>query len=169
MMSAERPPRKSGLRGGLVTILLLAYSGVVLVVTLSPSQMDQAVQNGVVRLLAALHRNGLPESVGYGEIEFLANIAMFVPLGFMGALLFSSRWSWLALVGGAGFSVAVENIQRVFLAERVYSEWDIVANTMGALLGLIAAETLRSIVHRRDRRVIERALWFYERGLPIQP
>jgi len=146
--------------------ILLAYSGVILSITLSPTQLDVNYQNAVLRLLEVLHRNGVPQWFGYGEVEFLANVAMFVPFGFLVAILLPQRLSILTVLVGPGFSAFIENFQREFLSERVASVYDVYANSAGAIIGLALAATLRVVVHARDRKVIARAIWQYENGRP---
>jgi len=159
------PPR-SRLRHALAFSVLIAYTGFILVVTLSPSQLDISVQRFVLRFVEVLHRYGVPTWFGYGEVEFLANIAMFIPFGFILTLLFPVKWSWLAVVLSLMFSTGIELFQREFLDERIYDTRDIVANTLGSTVGFLVAAFLRSLVHARDKHVIARALWQAERGLP---
>lgn len=163
---SESPPGKSRLRLLVGLAILLAYSGVILSITLSPTQLDVNYQNAVLRLLEVLHRNGVPQWFGYGEVEFLANVAMFVPFGFLVAILLPQRLSILTVLVGPGFSAFIENFQREFLSERVASVYDVYANSAGAIIGLALAATLRVVVHARDRKVIARAIWQYENGRP---
>ena len=164
-MSSARAPRKSRLRLVVGLGILIAYTGVILMVTLSPTQLDVNYQNAVLRLLEVLHRNGVPSWFGYGEVEFLANVGMFVPFGFLVALLLPQRLSWLTVFVGPGFSAFIENFQREFLSERVASVYDVYANSAGAIIGFLLAVVLRAVVHQRDRRVVARAIWQYEQGL----
>lgn len=159
------PPPRSRFRLGFGLAVLGVYTLFILAVTLSPTQMDINYQNAVVRLIGVLHRNGVPEWFGYGEIEFLANIAMFVPFGFLIAILLPQKLSGLTVLVGPAFSAFVENFQREFLSERVASVYDVVANSAGAILGLVLAAILRGVVHARDRKVIARAIWEYQQGL----
>lgn len=161
----ERAPGRSGMRMVFGLSVLVLYTAFILVVTLSPTQMDVNYQNAVIRLLDALHRNGVPQWFGYGEVEFLANVAMFVPFGFLVAILLPQRLSILTVLVGPAFSGFVENFQRQFLDERVASIYDVYANSAGAIGGLILAALLRGVIHARDRRVIARAIWQYEQGL----
>lgn len=164
MTDTPAPPR-SRFRLAFGLAVLFAYTLFILSVTLSPTQLDVNYQNAVVRLLAALHRNGVPEWFGYGEVEFLANIAMFVPFGFLVAILLPQKLSALTILVGPAFSAFVENFQREFLSERVASLYDVYANSAGAIIGLLLASTLRAVVHARDRKVIARAIWQYEQGM----
>lgn len=165
MSLTGKAPRKSRLRLLIGLAILFAYSGLILAVTLSPTQMDVNYQNAVLRLIEVLHRNGVPTWFGYGEIEFLANVGMFVPFGFIVAILLPQRLSALTVLIGPGFSAFIEHFQGQFLSERVSSVYDIYANSAGAIIGFVLAATLRAIVHSRDRKVVARAIWQYEQGL----
>ncbi len=75
-------------------------------------------------------------------IKIVANMAMFMPLGFLLAGLFShaenggKKFIFLIPAAGAGFSLCIEVLQLMLL--RGVFEWDdMVSNTVGALLGLI--------------------------------
>jgi glycopeptide antibiotics resistance protein len=164
-MSGAVIPPKSGLRHALAVTVLVAYTVFILSVTLSPTQLDVSVQRLIIRFVDVLHRYGVPTWFDYAEVEFLANIAMFIPFGFMVALLFSVKFAWLAIVVSLFFSTGIEHIQREFLDDRIYDVRDIVANTLGGLIGFIIAAFLRAVVHARDRRIIARALWQEKRGL----
>lgn len=159
-------PAKSRLRHALALGVLIVYTGFILVVTLSPSQLDVSVQRFVIRFVEVLHRYGVPTWFGYGEVEFLANIAMFIPFGFIVTLLFPVPLSWLSVVASLLFSTGIELFQREFLDERIYDTRDIVANTLGSATGFVIAAFLRALVHSRDKRIIARALWQAGRGLP---
>jgi len=60
-------------------------------------------------------------------------------------------------------SVAIELVQGAVLDARVSSAQDVLANSLGALLGILVALAIRAIVYERDQKVIARALW--ERGV----
>lgn len=152
-------PAKSHLRAWLAAVLLLAYLGVVLAATLSPTPLDQGYSGSIAKVLDVLHRNGLPGWFGYGEVEFTANVLMFIPLGFLAGLALPDRVAWLALLLVPAASVAVEWAQGQFLAQRFSTLQDVIANTVGGLIGVLVAFAVRAMVHARDRKVVERALW----------
>lgn len=154
----ERPP-KSHLRAWLAMLLLVLYLGVIVVATLSPTPLDQGYTGSIDRMLDLLHRNGLPAWFDYGDVEFTANVAMFVPLGFLAGLALPDRAAWLALVLVPAASVAVEWAQAFFLAERFSTLQDVIANSLGGILGAFLAFAVRAMVHARDRKVLARALW----------
>lgn len=85
-------------------------------------------------------------SFGAGWVEFTANIAMFLPLGFLLTLLF--RHPWYGTLLALALSVAVEVVQ-IVIPDRVASVRDIVANALGAAIGALLAWLL---FLRRDHR-----------------
>jgi len=159
-------PPKSRLRHGLVVTVLVIYTVFILTVTLSPTQLDISTQQLVFRFVDVLHRFGVPTWFDYAEVEFTANILMFIPFGFMVTLLIPVRFAWFAVFVGFGLSTGIEFFQREFLDARIFDVRDIVANTIGTVIGYVMAAFLRSLVHSRDKRVIARALWQARRGLP---
>lgn len=78
---------------------------------------------------------GAPAWVSAAVVEFLANVALFLPLTFLGSLLIHG-WSWQRwLVIGFCASAVIELGQLVLLPDRSARVVDLVANTLGALLG----------------------------------
>jgi glycopeptide antibiotics resistance protein len=159
-------PPKSRLRHALVISVLVLYTLFILTVTLSPTQLDVSTQRLVFRFVDVLHRFGVPTWFDYAEVEFSANILMFIPFGFMVTLLLPIRFAWLAVFIALSFSTGIELFQREFLDARIFDVRDIVANTIGGTIGWVMAAFLRSLVHARDKHVIARALWQARRGLP---
>lgn len=93
-------------------------------------------------------------SVGAGfvsgsVVEFLLNVALFVPLTLGGVLLWprvNPLW-WVAL--GVGGTVLIECVQLAMLPDRSGTAVDLVSNGLGTLLGVDLGLRLR--FHRRDR------------------
>jgi len=138
--------------------LLALYIGVVLTITMWPTQPDQGYASLVERFIGFLHRSGVPAWFGFGEVEFAANIAMFVPLGFLLALTLSERVTWLSILLLPAFSGVIELTQGQFLTERFATVSDVMANTFGGYIGAVLAIALRAVVHERDRLVVAKAL-----------
>ena len=155
---SPRPP-KSRTREWLAFLALLSYAAIVVAATLSPTPLDQGYQGAIDKVLAVLHRNGVPEWFGYGKLEFSANIVMFIPLGFLITLLLPTKVWWLALVICPALSGAIELTQGALLSERFASWGDVASNSIGAIVGIFIAVVLRALVHNRDEKLIERALW----------
>lgn len=156
--SDGRPPR-SRMRVGFATILFIVYLAFVLWVTMMPALQDVGVDSIAERILSALHRMGVPEAFGYMELEFVANIGMFVPLGFLLGLALPGWGWWLALLLLPALSGGIEYVQGEHLPNRVSDIRDIVSNSIGAWIGVFAQALLRGLVHARDEKMIERALW----------
>ncbi|HIY66210.1 MAG TPA: VanZ family protein, partial [Candidatus Agrococcus pullicola] len=143
----DRKPRRSRLRVGLATVLFIFYLGFVMWVTLTPSLDGVGVDTVADRVLSVLHRIGVPERFGYMELEFAANIGMFIPLGFLLGLALPGWGWWLALILLPAYSIGIEWFQSEFLGDRVGDVRDIISNSLGAWIGTLIAATLRAMVH----------------------
>lgn len=137
-----------------VAALAVMYLVVVLIVTLWPTTVDSGMAPYIDRLLQKLWSKGVPTIVDYGFIEFSANVVFFVPVGFLLGVLLPFRLWWGAITGGAVLSAAVELAQGLLLPGRVSSAGDVVANTLGAVLGCLVAVALRALTLHRDTLVI---------------
>ncbi|SDZ39457.1 VanZ family protein [Herbiconiux ginsengi] len=120
-------------------MLLVLYGFAVLFVVAWPTPVDESSRGLIFRVLGALHRRGLPEFVNYNVVEFCANIAMFIPLGLLVALLFGPRWWWAAFFVCAALSVSIEFYQYLLLPDRYATVRDVVANSTGGAIGMLAA------------------------------
>jgi glycopeptide antibiotics resistance protein len=87
----------------------------------------------------------LPEHYGV-----LLNVLLFVPVGVLLVAALRLPW-WAATALAACGSAGIELVQGLFLA-REASLTDVVANTVGALLGAVAVSLLRRRHRRRSRR-----------------
>lgn len=157
--TATPKPAPSRLRIGLALTGLLLYLGLVLWATMSPTPLDQGYESSIDRLLAVLHRNGVPEWFGYSKLEFSANILMFFPLGFLLALALPRKAWWAALLLIPALSLGIEMTQSLFLSARFATWEDVAANSIGGYFGAFGAFVIRAAVHARDEKVIARALW----------
>jgi glycopeptide antibiotics resistance protein len=123
------------------TGLAVLYALAVALIVFWPSS-DHA-SDSVDWMTGILHTIGAPSEPTARLVEFLANVAMFVPLSLLGSVLLD-RWSrgfWL-IVGFAASS-GIELAQLVFLGGRSATMVDVVANTLGALVGAYAANAVR--------------------------
>ncbi|MFT4081091.1 MAG: VanZ family protein [Nocardioides sp.] len=121
--------------------------------TLTPQPIGPSQEDLIERAIEGLHRRGLAMSLDYDRLEFLANIGLFVPIGVFLLLLFGSRLWWLALIGCVAMTCGIEYAQE-YIPGRVSDSRDLVANSLGGLIGVVLALilTLPATLRRRERR-----------------
>ena len=84
-----------------------------------------------------------PQWVGPEHYGFGLNVLLFVPMGALAVL--TTRWPWwLVTVAAAVASAAIEIVQSLYLT-RFGDVNDVVANTLGALVGAVAVSALRRL------------------------
>lgn len=145
-----------------LSLVTFVYMGFVGMVTLTPETRAPIPIGLVVRVLDAFHRRGYLETLTVYRVEFLANIAMFVPIGvFLLLLVGAERW-WIALLLPFFLTAFIETAQRG-IPGRVSDPRDILANTLGGIAGVFLAMilTLPSTLRRQRRRRRERAAQLY--------
>ena len=125
--------------------------------TLTPEPIGPDQQQFIQRVLDGLHRRGYAEALDYDQLEFLANIALFVPIGVFLLLLFGAGGWWLAAIGSFAMTAVIETLQQQ-IPGRVSDDRDLLANGIGALIGIAIALvlTLPATLRRRDRKRWER-------------
>lgn len=119
-----------------VAVALAAWTVVLAVTLLAPSSAGPSWL--VETVSALLGRLGVPEVLAAPErVEFGLNVAAFVPISLLGALLWPRpTWrDWTAI--GFAASFLVEVVQAVALDGRSATHSDVVANTLGTLLGAL--------------------------------
>lgn len=136
-----------------LSLLTGAYLVFVGWLTLTPQNQHTSQAELAARILAALHRRGYAESIDYSRFEFLANIALFVPVGMFLLLLFGAGGWWLALVASFALTLGIESLQHE-IPGRVPDERDLISNGTGAAIGIAVALvlTLPATLRRRRRR-----------------
>ncbi|MFF1877595.1 VanZ family protein [Leifsonia sp. NPDC058230] len=130
-------------RHPVLSVLTLVYVLCVGWLTLGPQPADAGPDGFVRQLLAVLRRSALLSWLTYDGVEFTANVVLFIPMGVMFSLLFGLRRWWLALAVGVAATCLIEGAQ-LFIPTRVSDVRDLIANTLGTLLGiaLVAAFSL---------------------------
>lgn len=155
-VSGTRLPSTSGPRHAIITVMALAYGIFLAFVVFWPSPIDAPVQGLLERAISELHERGVPAFVDYTFIESFANVLLFVPVGFLFGLMVPLRWWPIALLLGPALSAAIELAQRYVLDERVSTVHDVIANSLGATVGVLIAVVIRAVVRARDEKVIAR-------------
>ena len=140
----------------LAAILAVAYFAALAAILFWPSPVDKPASGALTDLIDWLHGHGIPEwLVGYSQIEFSANILLFVPFGAILTLRLHRRLWWWTVPIAAGVSGLVELAQGAFLPQRFPSLLDVVANTSGAFLGALLVLFIWSMRRRRALRMAQ--------------
>ncbi|MAS54502.1 MAG: VanZ family protein [Nocardioides sp.] len=134
-----------------LSLTTFAYLGFVGWVTLTPISSAPTSSDFIERVLARLQRHDDLSWLTYDRAEFLANIALFVPVGLFLLLLVGTRFWWVAGLGAFVLTSVIENVQRS-IPGRVPDERDVLANTAGALLGILIGLVLTFPATRRRAR-----------------
>lgn len=115
-----------------------------------PRPVDQPVQGQLADILRFLHAQGIPRWFNYKFIEASANVALFVPFGFAGAVGFSEKRGWRIGAFGLLISGCMELGQLLFLHGRFASPVDLLTNSSGAIIGaVLAAAAIKRMEARR--------------------
>lgn len=142
-------------RHPLLSILSGSYLVFLAWLTLTPQAMHRGEAQFVQRVLDELHERGYAESVDYARFEFLANIAIFVPVGVFLLLMFGAGGWWLAALSSFATTAFIETAQHR-IPGRVPDDRDLVANGAGALIGIVLALVLTMPATLRRRRLRSR-------------
>lgn len=135
-----------------LSVLTGAYLVFVGWLTLTPQSQHTSQADLAVRILDALHRRGYAETIDYSRFEFLANVALFVPVGMFLLLLFGAGGWWLALIASFAMTIGIESIQHD-IPGRVPDVRDLEANGAGAVIGVVVALILTLPATLRRRRL----------------
>lgn len=134
-------------------VLLVPYAiGLALIVWL-PASIAGRVTGIAFRIARYASENfGIALSTSYTVFEFLANIALFVPFGLLLAAAWPRTSPWMVILIGYAVSATIELVQTL-LPSRYPTLSDVIANTLGTIIGCVAARlALRlSPTHRRFR------------------
>lgn len=126
---------------------LAAYSVFVAFVAFWPTPVDRPFDGTLFGMLGALRGAGISPDDAYAVLEFTANIAFFIVPGLLLVLIVGRRWWWLSPVVGLLCSIAIELAQHFLLPSRYGTVQDVIANTLGALIGAAVG----ALVLRRRR------------------
>jgi glycopeptide antibiotics resistance protein len=138
-------------RHPLLSVLTFGYLGLVGWITLGPQPLNSQDQRLLARILSYFGNYDATKWITYNLVEISANVAMFVPLGLFFLLLFGRKRAWLAMLLGVMLTVGIETAQ-IFIAGRVSDPRDVLANSSGTLIGVLAALIITAPAARRARR-----------------
>ncbi|MGP6170817.1 VanZ family protein [Microbacterium sp. A204] len=89
-------------------------------------------------------QSGVPLQTSYTVFEFVANIVLFVPFGLLVAIAWPRLNVWWVILAGFSTSALIELVQLV-VPERVSTISDVIANTLGTVIGCFATRGIRSL------------------------
>ena len=122
-------------RRHLVLGITAVYAVVLLYVAFWPTPVDRPVDGTLNSVLGHLHGWGAPSWVDYGFVQFTANVVLFAPL----ALILDSIWRtppWRIFLFGVGASATIELLQLLLSPQRFATLNDVLANSLGTLVGI---------------------------------
>ncbi|MFZ7088114.1 VanZ family protein [Curtobacterium sp. RRHDQ10] len=141
------------LRKFLLLLLTAGYAWVVWRMTLTPQVFTSSGQHFVGTVLRFAQGHAATDWLTYDRAEFLANVAMFVPIGMIGAMWLPRRAWLVAAVLAVALSVGIEFVQLTALPTRVADPRDVLSNGLGGLLGATLVGAVRSAMPERRRRI----------------
>jgi len=135
-------------------VLFAGYLATLLWASLNPDPIDG---HGPIREFVAWVLNFTATSkdwawLGYNQLEWLANVLLYIPLGLGLALIVRRAPWWLDVLIGVAITASAELAQFYFLPDRFATEADVLANSLGVLIGVTAARStlaLRSQLRAR--------------------
>ena len=137
----SRPPSRGRRIARLALVVYLIFLAVVL---LAPTSDVQSAT--LARTAAALHSLGVPAPLLItARLEFIANVLLVVPAAVLAAWIWRSvRWTTWTAYAFLG-SLTVEGIQALLWTGRSATFSDVVANTLGGLLGAVGCVTVLAV------------------------
>ena len=133
-------------------VMLVPYAIAVALIVWLPATAASKVTGIAFRLARYVsEHSGISLTTSYAVFEFLANIALFVPLGLLLVAAWPRSNAWVVLLLGYSASATIELVQTM-LPSRYPTLSDVVANTIGTAIGCLA---IRLFVQRHPapRRV----------------
>jgi len=127
-------------------VLLVLYTTVVVRLTLMPADTEGQVFGLLDRIMLKVSHG----RIEWAQTEQLANIALFVPAGFL--LAFVVGRAWLAALLTVLASAAIELAQQRYLPSRVPSVRDVELNSLGGIAGALMAWPLLLTLSRSPRQ-----------------
>ena len=132
-----------------LTLVTMGYLAVVGWITLGPQPINSGNGDLLWRALRFFSSHESTRWLTYSRVESLANVAMFVPIGVFFILLFGRRLWFLSVISGVLLTLAIEFAQQ-FIPGRVSDVRDLLANSIGTVLGVLVALLL---THAKARRL----------------
>ena len=120
----------------ILLVITVVYVALVALATMTPAWLPRAVFD----FLFGIDRGAVTPAVptaDASDVDFVANILMFAPIGLLLVLVLGARRWAVALVAAVAFTVLIEVVQ-LGIPSRVADVNDVLLNAGGALLGVLA-------------------------------
>lgn len=136
------------MRKPLALIALVSYLIVLITTSLWPKPVDGE------GLLATITREVLRFTssfdslkwIQYNQLEAIANVLLYVPLGIFLVMFWPKAKIWLLALIPALISLLAEGSQRLFLPDRYATLNDVLSNALGGVLGIVIAASIRRMM-----------------------
>jgi len=148
-------------RHPVLSVFTGVYLGGLALMTLTPVPFESKRASVIEIAVAGLHRFSVTNWVTTAGFEVAIKVAIFVPFGLLLVLLAGRRRWVLVSFFGVLTSCWIELAQSIWIPSRAANGLDVLANSVGVVLGALLAVVLISLVGRRskDRQVAsERSL-----------
>lgn len=122
----------------IATAAFAVYLVALALVVFWPTHVDRGVEQPLDAVIDWFHSIGLGW-VSYGRIEFTANIVLFIPFGVLLTVILGTKRWWLAVLIAVVVSLGIETAQALFLSGRTPTLRDVIANSVGSLIGALLA------------------------------
>ena len=83
--------------------------------------------------------------IRYNQLEAIANMLLYLPLGIFIVIFLPKLPFWLALISPVLVSVIAEGIQRFLLPARYSTIDDVINNALGGAIGVLIASGIRRL------------------------
>jgi len=136
------------LRKPLALIALVSYLIVLITTSLWPKPVDgegllATITREVLRFTSAYDSL---KWIQYNQLEAIANVLLYVPLGIFLVMFWPKAKIWLLALIPALISLLVEGSQRLFLPDRYATLNDVLSNALGGVLGIVIAASIRRMM-----------------------
>ncbi|WCD92903.1 VanZ family protein [Microbacterium sp. nov. GSS16] len=123
----------------LARVLLVPYTIALALIVWLPATAASKVTGVVFRVarFVSAHTD-ISLTTSYAVFEFVANIALFVPLGLLLVAAYPRANAWVVLLIGYSASATIELVQTL-LPSRYPTLSDVIANALGTAIGCLIA------------------------------
>ncbi|MFJ4222686.1 VanZ family protein [Microbacterium sp. NPDC089695] len=131
-------PAPRRLTRGIAAGLAVPFLAGLALLTLTPTRVEERMPDLLDLVLSTAHRIGW-DWLDFTRLEILANVLVFVPVGIFAFVLMPRRVWLLSVVLGPAVSLGIEIAQRLALPHRAATVSDVIANSSGAVIGVVLA------------------------------